>query len=191
MHKRAVLYDESTLAVFEWLRNAGQLGPAGTYKFAEGGRNLLKFLQRHAGFAFLMAFVIGWSSVALAAQKPAHQLMMSQPSAMQPPASSAQHQAMSHEAADMPMPDCHQPGAKIKAGQASAHCASDMQRWGGAAQCADCALWHCQAASCSLEMQPLDLQLPELGAFSEPPNAIYTAQHLQGHKLELLRPPKA
>ena len=152
-------------------------------------------MQRHAGFAFLMAFVIGWSSVALAAQKPAHQLMMSQPSAMQPPASSAQHQqpqnamhqAMSHEVADMPMPDCHQPGAKIKAGQASAHCASDMQRMDGAAQCGGCALWHCQAAPASLEMQPLHLQLPALSAFSEPPNAIYSEQHLQGYKLELLQ----
>ena len=146
-------------------------------------------MQRHAGFAFLMAFVIGWSSVALAAQKPAHQLMMASASAQHQQHSA--HQAVQHDASNMQMSDCHQPGAKIKAGQASAHCASDMQRMDGAAQCADCALWHCQAASCSLEMQPLDLQLPELGAFSEPPNAIYTAQHLQGHKLELLRPPKA
>ena len=157
---------------------------------------MLKFLQRHAGFAFLMAFVIGWSSVPLAAQKPAPPLMMASASAIQPAASAqhqqhSAHQAVQHDASNMQMPDCHQPGAKIKAGQASAHCASDMQRMDGAAQCGGCALWHCQAAPASLEMQPLHLQLPALSAFSEPPNAIYTAQHLQGHKLELLRPPKA
>ena len=44
---------------------------------------MLNFLQRHASFAFLMAFVIGWSSVAFAMQKPIHQQMMNKTSFLQ------------------------------------------------------------------------------------------------------------
>ncbi len=201
--------------------------------YAEGRIGLLKLMRRYTSFAFLMALVIGWSSVAFAVQKPIHLLMMSQAvevssalseapqlrkaqaddaqasvSHMQTvPMHSAPHGVMAkHDSAaphavaqqasfgsavsNMQMQDCHQ-GKMQLAAQASEHCQTNPAPMGSNMQCADCALWHCQIASLSLEMHAVQFSLPELKLASEQPNITYTAQYLPGHWQELLRPPKA
>lgn len=201
--------------------------------YAEGRIGLLKFMRRYTSFAFLMALVIGWSSVAFAVQKPIHLLMMSQaveasstpseapqlrnaqadnaqaavsqmdtiavhsaPHGVMAKHDSAAPQAMEQQASsgfaasNMQMQDCHQ-GKMQLAAQASKHCQTNPAPMGSNMQCADCALWHCQIASLSLEMHAVQFSLPELKLASEQPNITYTAQYLPGHWQELLRPPKA
>lgn len=199
--------------------------------YAEGRIGLLKLMRRYTSFAFLMALVIGWSSVAFAVQKPIHLLMMSQavevssapseapqlrkaqaddvqasvshmqtvpmhsaPHGVMAKHDSASSQAIAQQASsgsaasNMQMQDCHQGKTPL---QASEHCQTNPAPMGSNMQCADCALWHCQIASLSLEMHAVQFSLPELKLASEQPNIIYTAQYLPGHWQELLRPPKA
>lgn len=173
-------------------------------------------MQRYTGFVFLMAFVIGWSSVAFAVQKPIHQLMMSQSVKMNAAEREASHSMSSashdmgakhssaspHEMAqdasdtatsNMNMQDCLQAKADKPSDstQSFEHCQSKSIQFNSKAQCADCALWHCQLASVSLEMHAVELNLPEFYVFSEQPDIAFTAQYLPGHWQELLRPPKA
>jgi uncharacterized membrane protein len=199
--------------------------------YTEGRISLLKLMRRYTSFAFLMALVIGWSSVAFAVQKPIHLLMMSQASAQSkapqlrnaqadnaqatvsqmdtvaahsvPHGAVAKHdsaapQAMAQQASsgsaasNMQMQDCHQGKTSLQpVAQASEHCQTNPAPMGSNMQCADCALWHCQIASVSLEMHAVQFSLPELKLASEQPNITYTAQYLPGHWQELLRPPKA
>lgn len=106
--------------------------------------------------------------------------------------------AASHAASTQPIPDCHasmphaqSSSAPFAAAQASMHCQTDMQQMSSKAQCADCALWHCQIASLSLDMHPVQLNAPELYVLADQPNTLLSAEHLPGYWQELLRPPKA
>ena len=199
--------------------------------YAEGRIGLLKLMRRYTSFAFLMALIIGWSSVAFAVQKPIHLLMMSQASAQSKapqlrnaqadnaqaavshletalmhsaphgvmakhdsaaPHAMAQQVSSGSAASNMQMQDCHQGKTSLQpVAQASEHCQTNTAPMGSNMQCADCALWHCQIASLSLEMHAVQFSLPELKLASEQPNITYTAQYLPGHWQELLRPPKA
>lgn len=199
--------------------------------YAEGRIGLLKLMRWYTSFAFLMALVIGWSSVAFAVQKPIHLLMMSQASAQSQapqlrnaqadnaqatvsqmdtvavhsaphgavakhdsaaPHAMAQQVSFGFAASNMQMQDCHQGKTSLQlVAQASEHCQTNPAPMGSNMQCADCALWHCQIASVSLEMHAVQFSLPELKLASEQPNITYTAQYLPGHWQELLRPPKA
>jgi hypothetical protein len=194
---------------------------------------VLKYLRRYTSFAFLMALVIGWSSVAFAVQKPIHTLMMNPSIALQiekqhaPQNAASQkpehqmplHQAAGLDSADysaiaqkhaahmqqteqsvsqaqaaMPhqmMADCHDSKTQIKPHAAAPHCLSDLAQSKGSASCADCALWHCQMTSQSLQAQTLQLAMPALDVLSEQPNTILQVQHLSGYWQALFRPPKA
>ena len=150
-------------------------------------------MQRHASFAFLMAFVIGWSSVAFAVQKPIHQQMMNKASFVQANTVSAEvphAMNMQDQKHSMQMSDCHQASAQSQQ-HTTSHCPPDLQQMNNMSQCGDCALWHCQSISSSLEMHSTHFQLPMFSTFSEQPNVMYSAKYLQGYKLKLLRPPKS
>ncbi|OTG89169.1 hypothetical protein [Acinetobacter sp. ANC 3813] len=133
-------------------------------------------------------------------QKPEHQMALHQAAGLdsseysataQKHAAHAQQTEQSVPQAQAAMPhqmlaDCNDSKTQTKP-----HCLSDLAQSKGSASCADCALWHCQMTSQSLQAQTLQLAMPALDQLSEQPNTILQVQHLSGYWQALFRPPKA
>ena len=134
-------------------------------------------LRKYAWFVFLMAFVIGWSGVSVAAKPMQHSpsaMMMSH--AMQQPCHTvnmSDHEHMHSQS----MHQCHQEMIPVVHQQYSDHCQ-------------DCNPLHCQIANLAVQQVIPDLApsfIPTPIQFT----SVYQAQHLAGYWQEILRPPKA
>ena len=154
---------------------------------------VLKRLRQHAACALLMAFVMSWSSVASAVQKPIHSIMMQQAAAQE--SSSAVHHAMQNAQANTDS-NCHDMPAMLDAKQIAEqntlpHCDMSMAN-AMPSQCSDCALWHCQISVFSLDVyQPQQLDAFKSDVTVETIQSRYTEQYLKGYWQEILRTPKA
>ena len=146
---------------------------------------MYNFLRKHLGFAWLMAFVMGWSSVVSAQQNFQHQQMMT----------ANAHQASVHAAHHgeqttpevISMMDCHQSLDATSALQDGQVHHSTTQ----STDCQDCTLAHCQISTSYVDSALVALQTFQVHHYAEPPRFIFAGQHLKGFWQEILRPPQA
>lgn len=171
---------------------------------------MFNFLRKHLGFAWLMAFVMGWSSVVSAQQNFQHQQMMT----------TNAHQASVHAAHTDPshsnMANCHQNQRQAAPEHAAHHgkqttlevismmdchqsldatpALQDGQVHHSTTQstdCQDCTLAHCQISTSYVDSALVALQTLHVYHYAEPPRFIFAGQHLKGFWQEILRPPQA
>ena len=140
---------------------------------------MFKQLQQHWIFAVLMTFVIGWSSIASATQKPKHALMQ---------------EFISHTlhltASQAP---CHQQSASEQS-----HLTEHLDGSTCAEQtdakhlaCPDCAFWHAQLNILAPDVNHPELEQQMLQVIASQIYLFKPTQHLPGYWTEILRPPKA
>lgn len=164
---------------------------------------LLNILRKHLGFALLMAFVMGWGSVATAQQNMMHEQMM-----MSHLQTDAEQTEQTSKVSDLQqtMSDCHQALPNVHhASQASknvAHCAEMLKSSQSSGEsfdhhsvmktmdCQDCALWHCQIGATYVDAALILLQALRINSYSDTPKFVFNGQHLKGHWQEILRPPQ-
>ena len=138
-------------------------------------------------FVLLMAFVIGWSSVSVAAAKPIHQQMMMT-------ANSSIHS----ENNNIAMNECHTSSLvhaqnthehNIKMSGDCTHVGPHTDLHSG--ECNECSQLHCQSLISWIYIQTP--QLSHLNVIQELPafHSDYAMQHLTGFWQQILRPPKA
>lgn len=142
---------------------------------------MLTSFRKQVWFVGLMAFVMGWSSVAFASVQPLHQNMMSE----------SMHHAQMH------MSDCHDARPMQVHHKASSPVQSDtgchtvIQDQIQHLSCGDCNQLYCQSLSTWLDAQGVEsFDFAELQQ-SQLFNFDYFAQHLNGFWQQILRPPKA
>jgi hypothetical protein len=171
---------------------------------------LFNFLRKHLGFAWLMAFVMGWSSVVSAQQNFQHQQMMtanahqaSVHAAHTDPSHSNmanchqnQRQAVPEHAAHhgkqptpevISMMDCHQSLDSPSALQDGLVHHSTIQN----TDCQDCTLAHCQISTSYVDSALVALQTVHVHHYTEPPRFHFCWTALKGFWQEILRPPQA
>ncbi len=167
---------------------------------------MFNFLRKHLGFAWLMAFVMGWSSVVSAQQNFQHQQMMN----------ANAHQASVHAAHTDPshsnIANCHQNQRQAVPEHAAHHgkqttpevismtdchatsAQQDDQVHHSTIQntdCQDCTLAHCQISTSYVDSALVALQTVHVHHYTEPPRFIFAGQHSKGFWQEILRPPQA
>ncbi|OAL76189.1 hypothetical protein AY606_12770 [Acinetobacter sp. SFB] len=151
---------------------------------------MLTSLRKQAWFVLLMAFAIGWSSVAFASAKSMHQQMMSE--------LTLQHK---HSMPMTTMSGCHdsvstqahtsQHSAEHVIAPSEQDCHQTMMDQQQHFSCNDCVQLHCQSL-----ILWLDSDIAEILSFDHiqqhpQRNFNYSAQHLMGFGQQILRPPKA
>ena len=154
----------------------------------EKGIFVLTSLRKQAGFVLLMAFVIGWSSIAFASGKMLHQQMMSQMSI-------AHHQKINMTN----ISNCHDMQQVSHQNHPTAHhlsqddqsCDQVKNDQPQHVSCNDCAQLHCQSLTTYVDSQPLHLVNANAVLDHPQPDFDYSAQHLMGFWQRILRPPKA
>ncbi|WP_216075387.1 hypothetical protein [Acinetobacter indicus] len=142
-------------------------------------------------FSYLMAFVMGWSSLVLAVVQPAHAAMqLSNSAAITSAKSSVSSPTPCHaEKADSPV-EQHHPSHHSTSPSAQLPDCEQVHHPEQHLNCQDCPPLHCQPG-----LSYLKIALPVLEQASptfepEPHFHLYHAQHLPGYWQEILRPPK-
>ncbi|OTG65729.1 hypothetical protein B9T25_11505 [Acinetobacter sp. ANC 4470] len=151
---------------------------------------MLTQLRKQAWFVFLMAFVIGWSSAALASAKPMHQQMMSELSVHQGHSAGMQAMSNCHEAQTLQAHVKHDASQHVQM-QLDQDCYNSAQDQTEHLSCNDCAQLYCQSLSTWLNVQTVELFDIEDTQQLQQLNFDYSAQHLSGFWQQILRPPKA
>ncbi|OTG80578.1 hypothetical protein B9T33_09135 [Acinetobacter sp. ANC 5054] len=169
---------------------------------------MLNILRKHLGFALLMAFVMGWSSVVSAQQNIMHEQMMM--SHAQTETTQAEN-SLSESDSQHNMADCHKTVSHSATSMAhhnsnlstNDHCHDQMLKHSQSqtdsldhhgsinnTDCQDCALWHCQMSTTYVDTALISLQSLKISPYPNTPKFIFKGQHLKGHWQEILRPPQ-
>lgn len=165
-----------------------KIGFIGNPTLIEKGIFVLTSLRKQVGFVLLMAFVIGWSSIAFASGKMLHQQMMSQMSIAHHQKINMTNMSNCHDMQQVSQQD-HPTAHQLP--QDDEHCDQVKSDPPQHLSCNDCAQLHCQSLTTYVDAQPLHLVNATAILDHPQPYFDYSAQHLMGFWQRILRPPKA
>lgn len=165
-----------------------KIGFIGNPILIEKGIFVLTSLRKQVGFVLLMAFVIGWSSIAFASGKMLHQQMMSQMSIAHHQKINMTNMSNCHDMQQVSQQD-HPTAHQLP--QDDEHCDQVKSDPPQHLSCNDCTQLHCQSLTTYVDAQPLHLVNATAILDHPQPYFDYSAQHLMGFWQRILRPPKA